>query len=122
MTAPLQATASDWLAIREYRDFWDVPRMILLDVDGHHLLLDCEFDEDLEDYRDDYRLYLMPELSPTELNGSWAAFDARALCDLGTIAVKSVAFDSTNRSYIDARVLAPFVAAAEVFVQRGPSA
>ena len=77
MTVPIPAPAG-WLPIRQYRDFWDVPRMFLVDSDGRSMLFDCAFDEEREDFGDQYRVYLMPPLSNGELEGSWADLPKRA--------------------------------------------
>ena len=105
MTAPLANLQSDWSAIRQFRDFWDVPRMLIIDWDGESVLLDCPFDEEREDFADEYKVYSMPSLSDAELDGSWADFPQRAIKLLGKIPVSKVQFDETSRSYLNRRSL-----------------
>ena len=85
----------------QYRDFYDVPRIFLLRHDGHLLLLDSPFDDDIDEYSASYDVYLMPELSQEALEGSWAHLRESASCQLGCIPVAAVEFDATKRNAID---------------------
>jgi hypothetical protein len=40
-----------WLPIA-YRGYWDVPRIIVTRSAGRTVLLDCQFDDELDDYPD----------------------------------------------------------------------
>ena len=51
----------------QYRDFYDVPRIFLTTYKGRHFLLDCPFDDALDDYSAAYEVFLMRHLSETEL-------------------------------------------------------
>ena len=42
-----------------YSEFYDVPRMIIVNHGGLKLLLDCKFDESLDDYSAAYRVYVI---------------------------------------------------------------
>jgi hypothetical protein len=75
---------------------------------GQVLLFDCPFDEDTEDYPDDYRVYVMPEIGELDLSASWMQLPLKALRTLGVVAVADVAFDSTRRSAIDPAILDRF--------------
>ena len=107
------------IPIRQYRDFWDVPRMFVVEADGRTLLFDCVFDEEVEDYADTYRVYLMPSLTERELEGSWAELATRALRSLATIPVASVRFDPTNRTFVDCQLIASL--ASKVQIPTGPA-
>lgn len=99
-----------WVPIN-YREFWDVPRIFFVEDDGQLYLFDCRFDEAIEDYPDEYRVYLMPHLGAEELAGSWAKVDRKAIRQLGTVPVARVKFDPTKREQIDAAILDEFAAA-----------
>lgn len=88
----------------QYRDFWDVPRIFFTHYRGSLYLFDCPFDDEVEDYPNEYRVYLMPPLSPTDLAGSWADLWERAVRDLGSVPITAVAFDDTKRRQIAASV------------------
>jgi hypothetical protein len=89
----------------EYRDFWDFPRMFLVRHDGHLYLFDCEFDEEAEDFRDFYKIYLMPEVSDEELSDAWIQLPKKATHYCGSISTQSVIFDETKRHSVDTAVL-----------------
>lgn len=53
MTVPLGS-----FAIVSYRDFYDVPRLILaMDEAARYWIFDCAFDEELDDYPSEYEAY-----------------------------------------------------------------
>ena len=90
----------------KYGGFWDVPLYILLRYRGKLLLLLSEFDDELDEYPDDYLVYLLPErdgdsLPPLTLN----LLTETTRRQIGSIAIKNVVFDSTNRKELDASCL-----------------
>ena len=87
----------NWLPIIEYRDFWDVPRIFFVRKNGVLLLFDCEFNDQKEDYSDEYKVYIMPELPAGE---SWKGIFERATEYLGNVPVDKVNFDETRRKFI----------------------
>jgi hypothetical protein len=95
---------SGWSDI-DYRDFWDQPRIFFVHHEGHLILFDCAFDNEREDYRGFYSVYLMPELSADDFSGSWAGLGLRAARKLGEIPLTRVQFDPTKRRQIDVSVL-----------------
>ena len=87
-----------------YRGFWDVPRIFLV-LHGHHtFLFDCAFDEELEDYPDNYKVYTMPDVPDEELPTDWTLLLDRATRYLGTVPVKQVRFDPTVRKSINTAI------------------
>jgi hypothetical protein len=52
--------AATW-APMEYREFYDIPRSILVRHDGRTYYLESEFDEELDDYTPAFTVYLLPE-------------------------------------------------------------
>ena len=95
---------SDKLAI-QYRDFYDVPRIFLVNHRGTLYLFDCPFYPALDEYPDIYRVFALPSDSCSDLSGSWDDLASRATAYLGEVLVKSVQFDSTRRREIDADVI-----------------
>jgi hypothetical protein len=95
---------SKWRPIA-YREFYDVPRAIIVSDESCNYLFTSLFDAALDEYRDDYEIYEMPKLSEEEMKGSWLKFEQRAIRHLGRVPVKEVCFDATKRSEIDLNIL-----------------
>ena|SRR5438105_4421716 len=93
----------------QYRDFWDVPRIFLVDHKGHLFLFDCPFDDVVEDYATEYRIYVLPTLDPTELTGSWAGLSKKAERFLRKVPIGRVCFDPSKRKEMDSELLEELV-------------
>jgi hypothetical protein len=88
-----------------YREFYDVPRNIILRVRGKWIFLQSAFDEDLDDYAPNYSVYLLPpSFEPPPAGGSWD-FLKPELEFLGEIPVQEVEFDPTKRQMLSAAAL-----------------
>jgi hypothetical protein len=88
-----------------YRDFYDVPRMIILNHKEQKILLDCKFDDSLDDYPTTYKVYILPQ-DINEINEiSWEDMTARAVRRVGEIPVKQLVFDHTKRAALDVSVI-----------------
>ena len=96
-----------WLPM-SYRGYWDVPRIMLVRRDGLLFLFDCQFDPELDEYPDDYSVYLMPPdfeeaLAPED----WTVLRNLAAFELGAVPVAIVRFDMKSRpAQIDASAFA----------------
>jgi hypothetical protein len=53
-----------------YRDFYDLPRAPVFMQSGRCYLLDCPFDEDLDDYAPNYKVLALPYASLADLSES----------------------------------------------------
>lgn len=104
---------SKWLSIR-YRGFWDVPRIFLVRDRGQTFLFECAFSDAIDDYPDEYNVYLLPEIGDADLPADWTTLVARALHHLGKVPVTNVQFDATRRKEMDASILEQFLTAAAV--------
>lgn len=93
----------EWIDIR-YRDFWDVPRIFVLIIEGRLLLADCPFSDQLDDFPDFYSLYELDPAVTVSDEGSWENLHEQAISDLGTIPVSEVIFDETKRKRVSADV------------------
>jgi hypothetical protein len=96
----------------KYRGFWDVPRIFLAYYEGQTFLFDCAFDEELDDYPETYKVFLMPNLRDDELPTDWTTLPQRALRYLGDLPVSQVSFDPTRRQTIDSQPLDALLSAA----------
>jgi hypothetical protein len=97
-----------WLPILEYRDFHDVPRLILVSVDERFLLLDRPFNEALDDYPPDYDVYELGADPRRSDPADWRALSETGRI-LGRVPVESIAFDPTRRESINSDGLAPIL-------------
>jgi hypothetical protein len=94
---------TQWAPIR-YMGFWDVPLNFLVAYNGQWFLFDCPFDEEIEDYSENYQVYLMPEIPIEELPQDWTTLPTRAIRRLGEVSVSNVTFDPTKRRQIDTAI------------------
>ena len=95
---------SDRASIK-YRGFWDVPRIFLTRHRSQTFLFDCAFDQELDDYPDNFKAYLMPDIADDELPKDWTLLLQRATQYLGEVPVSRVEFDASRRTSIDAGIL-----------------
>ena len=87
-----------------YSGFWDFPLAFTVRWEGRLFLFFREFDDDLDECEDQYRVYLMPPWSDEKIKASWLQIEAQATHYLGKVAVSNVSFDSTHRQEIDAAI------------------
>ena len=95
----------------QYRDFYDIPRMFIVDFNGFQFLFDASFDDSIDDYPDQYSVSLLPNLTHKELAGSWEHIGERPLRQLGRVPTSAVHFDPTKRKSIDTDLLKHLLAA-----------
>jgi hypothetical protein len=88
-----------------YREFYDVPRMLIVSRRGLKLLLDSPFDESLDDYSPTYKVYVLPREIDERTLRSWESLPQMATQSLGEIRVDQVVFDVTKRAEVDAGVI-----------------
>ena len=70
----------------QYRGFWDVPRIFLAHHQGQTFLFDCPFSEELDDYPEVFKDYLLPDLSNAELPKDRTTLAKKAIRFLAWIA------------------------------------
>lgn len=99
----------NWATIR-YRDFYDIPRIFIVTLNGKLYLFDCPFDDEIDDYSDQYRVYQLPEILVDELKGSWERLPERAAGLLGVVPAAEVQFDPSKRERINTAVLEELLA------------
>ena len=83
---------ADWYDIK-FREFYDVPRVIIASKGNETYFFDCRFDETIDDYPNYYRVYLMPPLSTDQLSGSWVSLELLAIEELDRIPIRELPFD-----------------------------
>lgn len=90
----------EWASII-YRDFYDVPRIFIVENEGLAFLFDCEFNREKDEYESNYRVYRMPKLTDEELAGTWEGLSARAEQFLGEVPLSAIEFDPTLRQKVN---------------------
>lgn len=100
------------LAIR-YREFYDVPRIFLVEFGGEFYLFNSSFDDGLDDYRPDYEVHRIPAPAPGELDGTWDGLLERSTERVGVIPVSKVKFDRSRRKWIEDAALADILGLAK---------
>ena len=94
----------------QYVDFYDVPRTLVVSYKGELFLLQSAFDKARDEYTNEYTVYRLPKSVATQLSsGSWRFLQEILPNALGEIPIKSVQFDSSKRSKLDARILDKFI-------------
>jgi hypothetical protein len=84
-----------------YREFYDVPRMIILWRGNLRILLESAFDTEADEYSDTYKVFVLPNISEEDLKGSWEALASTATALLGEIPVNDLDFDPSRRKEIN---------------------
>lgn len=84
-----------------YREFWDVPRMVVARNESGTYLFYSRFDDALDDYIDHYEVFEIPALTDEELRGSWIAIPNRALRRLPDVPLRQLPFEITRREFRD---------------------
>jgi hypothetical protein len=98
---------SEWLTIR-YRGYYDIPRMIVVKKDRSLFLLDCPFDDSIDEYPSVFTIYRLPPDLESQLdNMSWERLGSLGE-RLGQIPVELVEFDTTRRNAINASIFDQF--------------
>lgn len=93
------------LAEIQYREFYDIPRLFVVKYDGRYFLFDGSFSDELDDYPDQYEIFLMPSVCDVDLAGSWEHLKDLAIQSFGFIATTAVTFDPSKRKFVDASIL-----------------
>lgn len=87
-----------WLAIASYRDFYDLPRLILAtDQESRFWILDSDFDDEQDEYSANYNVYFVGH----EPEQARAAFELHANgtkgSAVGVVHNTQLEFDPTKR-------------------------
>jgi len=94
----------------EYAEFYDVPRCILMRYREIRFLIESSFNEQLDNYEENYSVYLVPETAPDSLReNAGNFFNSTTMPCVGHIRVEDVLFDSSKRKLLDASFLDSFI-------------
>ena len=100
------ASAPDgWLPMR-YRDFYDVPRLVVVEFGDELYLFDSPFDDSVDDYLGAYTVRrLPPDAREIVDDDSWDPLDGLGEV-VGHVGVDEVQFDETRRAAVSSRAFA----------------
>ena len=87
-----------------YRDFYDVPRLVVFQHEGRCILLESAYDAALDDYSSDYAEFQLNVRELLDLPESWVGIREGAT-RLGRIPISKVLFDSSRRRLVDPALL-----------------
>jgi len=93
-----------WCPITYY-EFYDVPRLFVVERRGRVVVFDCPFDDDEDEYVTQYAVYCFSELPESVLNGAYLSAVLSGKEPFGRVAVDAVVFDDSRRKAIDDYVL-----------------
>ena len=87
-----------------YSGFHDRPLAFVLWYGGAQYLFWREFDDELDDYPRSYDVYRLPEMPDDALRASWTSLPEQAISKIGSVPLKAIVFDPTNRLWIDSSI------------------
>ena len=92
-----------WVSMR-YRDFYDIPRALVVEWRGQTYLFDCLYDHDIDDYPPEYVVYLLPQEVAEELDViSWTDLGHRGE-RVSAVPTADLNFDATKRKALDSTI------------------
>jgi hypothetical protein len=89
----------------KYFSFWDVPRTFAFERGGEVYILMSEFDDNLDEYADDYEVFVVPDIGNLSVVSDWKSIEPLPKASVGTVPVASVRFDRSLRNYVDGSFL-----------------
>jgi hypothetical protein len=85
-----------------YSGFYDAPVAFVTSLENtQYLFWRGFFDEQLDDYPNEYKVFVLPNLSEEQINESWISLPEKAIAYVGRVSMSRVAFDPTRREAID---------------------
>jgi len=84
----------------KYFSFWDVPRTFVVESDGKLYLLTSEFDEAVDEYPNEYEVFVIPDHKLSAVS-DWKSVALLPTTRIGRVSISSVSFDSTHRGFVD---------------------
>jgi hypothetical protein len=85
----------------KYFSFWDVPRTFVFERGGKLYVLTSEFDDDLDEYPDDYEVFVVSGIGNLSVVSDWKSIEPLPKTSVGRVPVSSVRFDKSLRKYVD---------------------
>ena len=87
-----------WLPFR-YRDFYDVPRVMVIERAGELYLFDSPFDAEADEYAANFDVYHLPPNVASQLDSSWDGLGEQGE-RIGRVPVSAIELDPSRRSFV----------------------
>jgi len=85
-----------------YSGFYDAPLAFVTTYENsQYLFWRGFFDEELDDYPNEYEVFILPNLSEKEIKESWPLLPTKTVAFIGKISMNKVMFDPTRRESIN---------------------
>src|SRR5215471_14176018 len=94
----------------KYFSFWDVPRTFAFEQAGKVYLLTSEFDDDLDEYPNDYEVFVVSGIEDLSVVNDWTSIEPLHKTPMGKIPVAAVQFDPSRRNFVDSSFLSLVIA------------
>lgn len=85
----------------KYFSFWDVPRTFAFEQSGKLYILTSEFDDDLDEYPDDYEVFVVSGIASLSAVSDWKSIEPLPKTRVGKVPVAMVNFDESRRKFVD---------------------
>jgi len=89
----------------KYFSFWDVPRTFVFEQAGKVYVLASEFDDDLDEYPDDYEVFVVSGIANLSAVSDWKSIEPLPKIRVGKVPVAAVNFDESRRKFVDGAFL-----------------
>lgn len=83
-----------------YSGYYDAPLAFVVSHKDTQYLFWRVFDDALDDYPDEYEVFVLPDLSEEEIRESWSSLPEKAEAYVGKIHLNQLIFDPTKRQSI----------------------
>jgi len=104
-----------WLRIEAYLDFYDIPRMFVVEPKrGLLLVFDCAFDDTIDNYPRCFKVSVLARgVTVSDLPTDWRSLPSMTVGAVAAIPISALRFDSTRRREVLIGGLADLVAMSE---------
>ena len=80
---------------------YDAPLAFVTTYEDRQYLFFRDFDDELDDYPNEYEVFILPNLSKKEIKESWSLLHEKTVAFICKISVDRVMFDPTRRDSIN---------------------
>ncbi len=89
----------------KYFSFWGVPRTFAFEQGGKVYVLSSEFDDDLDEYPDDYEVFIVSGITNLSAISDWKSIEPLPRTRVGKVPVAGVSFDESHGKFVDGSFL-----------------